>query len=132
MERPHGSGVGKPVNGPVKDMLNESIKKRIVKSLISEIAGLDPLHLELVGHGLIEIVHIVPARGHIHIRFGEVRLHLNHLRIALKRGLRLALLAQGTPEKEERVPTVGLRLKGSLQQEYGLIWFSVLNVKPAE
>lgn len=35
-------------------MLNESIKKRIVKSLIDEIAGLDPLYLELVGHGLLE------------------------------------------------------------------------------
>lgn len=37
-------------------MLSESIKKRIVKSLIGEIAGLDPLQLELAGHGLVELI----------------------------------------------------------------------------
>lgn len=37
-------------------MLQESVKRRIVKSLVDEIAGLDPLHLELCGHGLLEIL----------------------------------------------------------------------------
>lgn len=37
-------------------MLFESIKKRIVNGLINEILALEPLHLELVGHGLIELL----------------------------------------------------------------------------
>ena len=37
-------------------MLSESIKKRIIKSLIGEIAGLEPLQLELAGHGLVELI----------------------------------------------------------------------------
>jgi tetratricopeptide (TPR) repeat protein len=37
-------------------MLTEFIKKRIVKSLIGEIAGLTPALFELAGHGLIEVL----------------------------------------------------------------------------
>lgn len=37
-------------------MLFESIKQRIVSGLISEISALDPLHLELAGHGLVELL----------------------------------------------------------------------------
>lgn len=37
-------------------MLTESIKQRIVSGLIEEISVLDPLHLELAGHGLVELL----------------------------------------------------------------------------
>lgn len=37
-------------------MLFESIRKRIIKRLIDEISSLDPMHLELAGHGLVELL----------------------------------------------------------------------------
>lgn len=37
-------------------MLFESIKKRIISRLVDEISALDPTHLELAGHGLVELV----------------------------------------------------------------------------
>src|SRR5882757_1403237 len=37
-------------------MHSDSIKKRIIKSLVSEIAGLEPVDLELAGHGLVEVI----------------------------------------------------------------------------
>ncbi|MGR3992076.1 tetratricopeptide repeat protein [Pseudomonas sp. 1121_17] len=53
---PSGGKIRAIQTGMELPMLFESIKKRITSRLIDEISALDPMHLELVGHGLVELL----------------------------------------------------------------------------